>query len=886
MNKKSNLAISILVTTLLLGACSEIKTADEQIASANIALNNGDVSAAIINLKNVIKNDTNNSNARVLLGEIYLESGSGLNAEKELLKAYQLGNIDAAILLLRAYKIQNKYSEILELSEGLSFSQPEDWALVGVYKALSLFRLNKDDLAYQAINNAIEISSDSSYGRLGAAYLATSNKNDKEALKILDELFLETPDFIDGLMLKGQLSFANRNYNQAIVAFKRYHEIQPDDISILLMLANSYVKNENYDEAEVYIDQVLVLVPNHAFTNQLKGVVRYAKKDLLNAKLHLDKAIQNGLNTAGNKLLTGVIAYQLEEYEQSYRYLSPLKEQLDKAHPAFRILTMTELALGYNDGATENLEKFEKISEDDTSLYVAATYALIREGKNEKAKEVIQKLEGTELNDISNIMKLGILKLSLKDMEGLLDLEKAVDTSPDHLQAKLSLVAAYVETNNFNKALKIVKNMQVEFPEDVLSYNLEGAIYLKTDELNKAKNSFKKVLSLEPDNVTALMFFVKEHIKSEEFVEAHKSVSKILLKQPNNLGALVINYRIKKAQGDTSQAIVYLQEAFAENKSIQYRLTLAGAWLTERKYSNVIKLLNAINDTEVQSLPNDYWAMLAASYKGTKQIDKALLTYTRWLEFNPKLLTAWLQKIDLQENENDIKGAIYTVNSAIREMPENNKLKIIKAHLLILSNEPSASSDVLSTLNNEELNLPFTQGIRGQILFSQKEYSKALPFLNSGYKASPNAKYSTLIYLTYYMSKNQTMGLEFLERHLHNKPDDLRTRVLLADQYLSIKSKLAKPHYEIIVKQSTKNIPALNNLAGLYLKEGNFALANKYAMQAVELAPNIPEVLDTIGEIKIHLGDKKQALYYLKRALELSNNDKKIQVKYDRALSM
>jgi putative PEP-CTERM system TPR-repeat lipoprotein len=886
MRKNSNLAIPILITILLLGACSENKTTEDRIASATIALNNGDVNTAIINLKNVIKNDVNNSNARVLLGKIYLESGSGLNAEKELLKAYELGNIDAAILLLRAYKIQNKYSEILEFSEGLSFSQPEDWALVGVYKALSLFRLNKDELANQAINNAIEISADSSYGRLGAAYLATNEKNNSEALKILDQLFLETPDFIDGLMLKGQLSFANKDYKQAIVAFKRYQEIQPDDISIQLMLANSYVKNENYDEAEVHLDEVLLIAPNHAFTNQLKGVVRYAKNDLLNAKLHLDKAIQNGLNTPGNKLLTGVIAYQLEEYEQSYRYLSPLKEQLDKAHPAFRILTMTELALGYNDGAIENLEQFEQISEDDTSLYVAATYALIREGKDEEAKKVIKKLEGTELNDISNIMKLGILKLSLKDMEGLLDLEKAVDASPDHLQAKLSLVSAYVETNNFDKALKIVKNMQIEFPEDVLSYNLEGAIYLKTKEFNKAKSSFKKSLSLEPDNVTALMFFVKEHIKNENFVEAHKSISKILLKQPNNLGALVINYRIKKAQGDTSQAIVYLQEAFAEKKSIQYRLILAGAWLSERKYSNVINLLISIDDNEVQSLPNDYWSMLAASYKGTKQVDIALLTYSRWLEFNPKVLSAWLQKIDLQENENDIEGAIYTVNNAIREITKNNKLKIIKAHLLMLSNSPSASSDILKTLNTEELNLPFTQGLRGQILFSQEKYTEALPLLISGYKASPNAKYSTLIYLTYYVSKKQSLGLAFLERHLSDTPDDLRSRVLLADQYLAIKSKLAKSHYEIIVKTSTKNIPALNNLAGIYLKEGNLALANKYGMQAVELAPNIPEVLDTIGEIKIHLGDKKQALYYLKRALELSNNDEKIKVKYDKALSM
>jgi putative PEP-CTERM system TPR-repeat lipoprotein len=887
MNYKQSILPIVISAILSVGitACGSEKTTEEHLISAKQFVASGKRSAAVIELKNAIKIDPNNTVARELLGNLYLKNGDGVLAEKELNKAYENGSTSAAISLLKAFKIQQKNEKILELSSKINLQSDSDQAVVEVYKALALYRLGKDKEAEESINNSIELSADSMYSKLGKAYLVTA-QNREEAIDIINSLVEDYPNFTEALLLQGQLLFVSKKYDQAVIAFKKYQELQPRDISIQLMLANAYVKIEDYKKAEVYIDNVLSAAPENAFTNQLKGMVKYAENDFKTAKFHLDKAIQNGLQTPANQILAGIVAYKLKEFEQAYQYLSPLKDQLNKAHPALRILTMAELSLGYNDDASETLKQFDKISVPDTKLSVATSYALMQEGKDEEAKKIIDKLDATSLTDVSSIIKLGILKLSLKDMEGILELEKAVDVAPDNLQAKLSLAYAYIETKNFDKALKVVKNIKSEYPENILPYNIEGAIYLKKGETNNAKSSFEKVLSLEPDNVNALMFFVKQHIKAENLVEAFKFVEKVLLKQPENMNALALNYRIQKSQGDTNKAIVKLQQAFAENKSMQYRLLLASALISERKYSNVIELLTTIDDVEKQTLPNDYWTMLSVSYREAKKIDEAISTYERWLKVSPKLLSAWLQKINLQESERDIEGAIYSVNKAIIELPENSKLKIIKAHLLMINNDSTAANKLINLLSKAEQNIPFTQGIKGQVLFAQKQYQYALPLLINGYKASPNAKYATLIYLTYYAMKEQELGFDFLEDHLTSSPSDNRIRVLLADQYLAVKPLLAKEHYEIIVETTSKNVPALNNLAGLYLKDGNLKLANKYAMQAVRLAPNTPEVLDTIGEVKIYLGDKKEALYYLKKALELSNNNAQIKLNYDRALAM
>jgi len=887
MNYKKAL-LPIMISAVLSGGlygCSKDKTTEEYLISAKQFVDSGNNSSAVIELKNAIKESPNNIVARELLGNIYLNIGDGAAAEKELNKAYENGSTSVVISLLKAFKMQHKNEEVLALSKSINLESDSDQSIVEVYKALALYRLGKDKEAEESINHAIELSADSMYSKLGKAYLVTT-QNREEAITILNSLVVDNPNFTEALLLQGQLLFVSKNYEQAITAFEKYLTLQPKDLNIHLMLANAYVKSENYQKAEPYINKVLLASPEHAFTNQLKGIVKYTSNDLKKAKFHLDKAIQNGLNTPANQLLAGVIAYQLKEYEQSYQYLFPLKKQLNKTHPALRILAMTELYLGYNNDASETLERFEQISEDDTKLYVAASYALLQAGKEDKAKEIIKKLDDAPLSDISNLMKVGILKLSLKDMEGIIDLEKAVAVSPDNIQAKLSLVFAYVKTNDLDKALKAVKEMQIEFPEDILSYNLEGAIYLKKKEINKAKKSFEKALSIDSNNITARMFFVRQALEKEHLEEARKLISTVLLIQPTYINALVLNYRVQKSQGNTTEAIIQLEKAFEAKKLMRYRLLLASAWLSERKYLNVIELLTSIKSSEKQALPNDYWTMLTASYKAKKQINKALLTYEDWLRASPKFLPAWLQKIDLQEKEKNIDGAITSANLAIREFPENNKLKIIKAHLLMLSNDPIAAEKELNLLTLADLKLPFTQGLRGQILFSNKEYWQALPLLLKGYEATPNAKYATLVYLSYFATKKQQLGFDFLESHLNNKPKDLNIRVLLADQYLNNNALLAKQHYEVIVKVATKNVPALNNLAGLYLKEGNLTLANKYVMQAVNLAPNIPEVLDTAGEIKMSLGDKTQALYYFKKALELSNNDIKIKRNYDKALAM
>ena len=75
------------LSMLLLFSCVQGVMAEDYLSEAKRHLAEGDVSSAVIQLKNTLQEDPANADARLLLGRIYLDLGDGASAEKELKRA-------------------------------------------------------------------------------------------------------------------------------------------------------------------------------------------------------------------------------------------------------------------------------------------------------------------------------------------------------------------------------------------------------------------------------------------------------------------------------------------------------------------------------------------------------------------------------------------------------------------------------------------------------------------------------------------------------------------------------------------------------------------------------------------------------------------------------
>lgn len=873
----AKLTIAILIG-IGLTACSPDKTSSEYIAQAksNIASNNNN--EAIIELKNAIRGDLTNPEARFMLGSLYLNNGQSVAAEKELKQALKLGFDENLVIpkLLKTYNLQDKHQETLALVQQHPALKDNVKPVVFLYEALAQGKLGETEVAKSIIEQANELSSDSVFSRFGSAFLQANAENIDETLTVIDQLLTEEPELSEALLLKGQLLSIKKDYSGAISAFNAYFKQLPQDLKIRLFLANAYIRNEQFNDADKHLDHLIQLLPEHPFINQLKGIIHFQNNNYEAALAHTNKAIQNGLDISANKIIAGLSAFNLEQYEQAHQNLVGIKGLLESNHPVKRILAATQIKLGYADEASSTIASLGSLTEADANLLTTASFELIKSGQIEKAKNLLSKTSDIVGDSSQERMKLGILQLSMDDLEGITNLEKAVTLAPEAPLAKVTLAAAYIKNKQYDKAINLAKKWQEESPQKVEGYNLLAkALFLKNTP-EAAEKELQKSLSINPNNAYALLYYSDKYFRNNDTKNALLQINKLLSSSPNHISALVQHYRINTFLGTPELSIIKIKTSYNNNpQNIVYRLLYARALFTEKNYSEAIKLLNEYAITTSET-PDLYWQILAKSYHHTNQKDKSLTTYNDWIDKKPNSKQAWLSKISQLELNRDISSALSTVKLARIRIPDDLQLKILLISFFTENKQFEKAQKEINKLNDNEKSFSLVKGLQGKIWLTQSEFDKALPNLIELYKVQSSSKNALFVTATYKAMNRKQDAFEFLKAHQKKQPKEKFIKVALAELAMDFDQKFARESYLNLLKSEPKNGSLLNNLAWVEYLLGNYNSADNYATQALSVLGNHPQVLDTAGQIKIKMGLKTEGITLLEKAQSLSPNNAEI----------
>ena len=114
--------------------------------------------------------------------------------------------------------------------------------------------------------------------------------------------------------------------------------------------------------------------------------------------------------------------------------------------------------------------------------------------------------------------------------------------------------------------------------------------------------------------------------------------------------------------------------------------------------------------------------------------------------------------------------------------------------------------------------------------------------------------------------------------------EDVTVLLNLAGTYLGMDQPAnARATYERVVKIVPRHVPALNNLAWLS-RDTDLTQAIAYAERAYQLAPNDPQVLDTLGTLLGKSGEQTRRYELVREAATLAPNDAGIQLHLAEAL--
>jgi putative PEP-CTERM system TPR-repeat lipoprotein len=880
---KLQFKVIYLVVALALTRCSQ-NSPEELLTNAQqqVALNQA--SNAIIDLKNLLTAEPRNSEARFLLGELYLGQGEAAFAEKELQLAVDLGkNIELVLpKLLKSLNLQDKKSDILPMIELHKNGHVELMPQVLFYVGLANIDADKISFAKAAFTKANEISPESNYSKLGSAYLKLASQNIDEALFILEDILDEDPLVSEALMLKGNLLHLKKDYPNAIKAFQQYHKLLPKYLKVRMFLARDLIQDKQFAEATKQLDYLVKRFPEQPYVNQLKGVIAFEEGNYELSLLFIEKAIQNGINSPFNRVIAGTSAFLLQKYEIAYQYLVNTAEQLSANHPVKKILAMVQIQLGNTEDATLILSDLETLTTEDVNLLTTASYELMKSGKSDQAKLLLDKTQSIVGVDAQELTEIGILQLSVDDLNGIINLENALEISPKLPMAKIALAAAYISNQEYDKALGLAKKWKEDEPSKVEGYNLTAKILFLNNQIDKAEKELNLALTINEHNAFSLLYFANKALVDKSPKEALKFLDKLFVSTMDHLTGLAINYRAHKALSTSEVAIDKISKSFSNNQqNVSLRLLYSRVLFIEGQFDDVIDLLK---ETKGET-PALQWALLGESYLKLSKNKEALNVYGDWIKDQPQYRIAWLRKISTQEKLNNYSGALTTIELALVKSPQDQLLNLMRANYLVLTQKFTEAQSQIDKLSEEQKSSPVVRGLQAQVWLSKGHFELAIPGLKELYQLSPNPYNTTLLFANYRKLKQDKSAFEFIQKHVTLYPDDNVSRNLLAENAIAYNKVLAKQHFLILLKRLPNNLSILNNLAWVEYLFTNYKEADVYIKKAMEINAIQPQVLDTAASIQLKLGNKTKALELLEKAKSLAPNDDEIAKHYEETIA-
>jgi putative PEP-CTERM system TPR-repeat lipoprotein len=827
-----------------------------------------------------------------------LAQGDYFNAEDELEKAESLGSNNVMLIadLVQVKTKLNKFDYVYGIAEQSRSYPDEQQVIILTYAGISAIQENKLEQAKDYIEQAISISEDSVYGAIGKAYISHSGHQYKNGLATVDELLDSNPDFAEAILLKGYLLQAAKEFESAATTFLQYLKLRPKDVQVRFFIAQNYVFATDYEAAEPYVEQLLKIAEFHPLANQLKAEIAYSKKDYKLAKDHAVISFQQNNNFNISKIIAGISAYKLGDFEQSYQYLISLKDVLPPQHLVRKLIIDLQFKLGYDIEAVSELQSLVDLDAVDSNMLTEASNKMLASGNIEAAQELLQSSINLQGSSPIELTQQGVTQLRLNQAEeGIARLEQALKLDPELAFTEQSLAIGYLEHKQYDKALAIAKKWQLSNDTKIQGLLLESMVLDKQLDVEGARQLLIQVLEVDENNSTALYKLGTYAYQGNDIELAFNYYTEVIKQNPQHIRAMVnllrlIGSNVDKGGNYTQKGMDFYSAEIAikpEDNSIKLGLAFINKIAKNNDVS--IELLQEIanSTTPLKGIE----VVLGDSYKEQGDLPAAIEEYQSFVDANPKSLSVIKKLLITYEQTGQFDKALLQVQENLKNNKGHAGLLLLKAYYQSLLLMKVSLTDIANLKTNENIsNHWLLDKTLGNIAYNEKNFKDSVKFYARAYSKDANDVNLVNWSKSVALNGNKKKAISILENHIKSLSEDQNTdtvQLMLAGAYLSDGSySKAITEYESILKSDANHVITLNNLSFLELNKGNKEKALSYAEKAVSLADQSPQVIDTYAQALIANKQFTLALEQYDKALVLDSSNVELSINKAEALTL
>jgi len=864
--------ICVLTLLVSLTACQSSLSVDRLMAEAQRYRQQGETQAAIIQLKNAIQKDPEFQQARVLLGQIYIDIGNPLSAEKEFRKALSLGANSSEIMpqLGKSMLMLGRADQLLaELKEGqVDDDRPELMAL----RANALLATGKINDSHQLFDQILKIDPNSNEAILGLVKIAIRSSKLDLATALIKQALEKNSNNLDALRLHGDLLGLLGNTKDARVAYSKVLALRPDNVQAHIDIANIDGSMGKFDDARNHISAARKIAPTSLQVLQAQALLDFREGKLKSALDLLQKVVLAAPNHMPSILLMGTVQLALGSPQQAEQYISKFIQENPNHIYANKMLASIKLRTGQPDAAIGIVNSLLANSPNDMQLLAFAGEVELLAKQFEKAAEHLQRASNVDPKNSSIHTALAVSLLGMEEKEqAIVELERANSLDATNLKTGIMLVMANLRAKKFDKAMLQINSIEKQHATNPAVPNLKGAVFLAKGDMIGARISFDKALNLESGYLPALQNLARLDITEKKIDQAKKRFDVALRKDPKNADLMTELAKLAIFENKPIEAQRWLERAKQENpNTIAPALLLGYTYLQfgeKQKALQIAQNLHSSNASNAEIL-----ALLAQAQNANEQLLAALASYNQLAILWPQSAAVQMRIGNLQLMVKNQEEALRAFKKAMDIKPDLLAAKTSAASILTLKGNYNDATMIAKALEKEHPNLADGFKLEGDILMRQNKPLSALKSYEQAFSKSKANSIAINIHQALTLAKKYDDARSRIDNWLQQHPSDLLTRFYLAGNYMaSNRFDLAVEQLDFIVRQDPKNIIALNDLAVSYqhVKDKRALIT---AEQAYKLQPTNPTVMDTLGWIVLEHGDAERAVALLKKSVELAPN--------------
>ena len=875
------------VCVLALGACARTGDADSLVASARQHLAKGEHRASIIQLRNALQKDPRLGEARFLLGLSLLESGDLKAAEAELKRAVELGfySEEMAVAIARTLLAKNDLIGVVaEFGQKTLSDRSLQAELRAVIGAAEL-RRNRAKEAQLAFADALSLDGGNVSANLGLARLAAVGGDLAGALKRVEAVIPLAPGNLEALTLKADLLVAQGHGEAATQAYRTAIAAAPREPNTRLTLIAHLMRTHAIDEAASEVEGLAKVAPGDSRLAFAQGKLYMEQRRYPQAREAMLQVLKVAPEHLPSLMLAGRACLEAGAYAEAEGHLRKAAFYAPESIEAKRLLATTYLRLGQSAAAMVITQELLAKASRSPGVLALAAETYLASGDIGAALKFYDRAKALAPDNTSLQTRLAMIRMAAGDARrGYAELEAAAAISTDDYQPDLALVATHLRQKRPDRALAALETLQKKQPNNPVTHDLRGMAWLMKRDYAKARASFEQALELNALYLPAVTNLARLDIRERKSEAARKRFEEVIAKDPGNEDALLSLAVLLRLHGAAPEEVERLhRQSIARNPaSPRARSALVNYYLGVRDFKSAL----AAAQDAAAALPNSpaMVELLGLAQMSAGEHRLAVATFMRFADMLPQAAQPLMMLATAQMAARQPDEAVRSLRSALRLRPELTAAQRDLASIYVAMGRTDEALKEARALQASRPKQAFGYVLEGEIHAAQRDWESAERVYREATKRFGLAVLLSRAHQVMVSAGKAEEAETLAERWVKSHPKDGFVLNYLADRDLAAKRyESAARRYSAAAQRAPDNVHVLNNLAWVLQQLGQPG-ALQHAERAHELAPDDPQVMDTLGGILLARGETERALELLGRASAVAPQAHELRLNFARAL--